>query len=149
MSSNIEKKFSFKILLILLFFINLYPIFSKDISRTKSVRISLQSKWPQNPIYLEVAEFLSDENSDYYWRFIENLGTHLSSSKRKNLSDLSLKEQYELSLTLASQLLRSEAKLSILKFSLSVRSYSPKGDCFSKYNSRSSVFQSKFFGKLC
>lgn len=126
MSSNIEKKFSFKILLILLFFINLYPIFSKDISRTKSVRISLQSKWPQNPIYLEVAEFLSDENSDYYWRFIENLGTHLSSSKRKNLSDLSLKEQYELSLTLASQLLRSEAKLSILKFSLSVRSYSPK-----------------------
>ncbi|OTF79040.1 hypothetical protein BLA29_011530, partial [Euroglyphus maynei] len=72
-------------------------------------------------MYLEVAEFLAEENQDFYWRYLDDLQTELASGNSSTEQ-----QQYQSSLRLASKLLRSESKLSILKFALSLRSYSPR-----------------------
>lgn len=94
----------------------------------KSVKVLLNSKWRQTPLYLEVAEFLAEENPAYFWSFLESLHEEIGPLGTADLeltSNLTQQLQYETSLRLASSLLRSESKLSILKFSLSLRSYSP------------------------
>nr|XP_027205902.1 UDP-glucose:glycoprotein glucosyltransferase 1-like [Dermatophagoides pteronyssinus] len=99
---------------------------SSHSSSSKSVKILLQSKWSQTPMYLEVAEFLAEENQDFYWRYLDDLQTELSSTESVSGNWSNAYQQYQSSLRLASKLLRSEPKLSILKFALSLRSYSPR-----------------------
>ncbi|KAJ6218756.1 hypothetical protein RDWZM_004568 [Blomia tropicalis] len=89
----------------------------------KSVKVVLNSKWQQTPLYLEVAEFLSEENPIYFWSFIDMYHSEVETMNQH--FNMTQQMQYEISIRLASQLLRSESKLSILKFSISLRSYSP------------------------
>ena len=102
---------------------------TKTSGHQKSVKILLNSKWQQTPLYLEVAEYLAEENSNYFWSFLDLV--HSDDNKEYlhsslvNSNQSTQQIQYETSIRLASQLLRSESKLSILKFSISLRSYSP------------------------
>ncbi|KAH7641055.1 UDP-glucose:glycoprotein glucosyltransferase 1 [Dermatophagoides farinae] len=99
---------------------------SSSSSSSKSVKILLQSKWSQTPMYLEVAEFLAEENPDFYWQYLDDLQTESMALSSAAENWTTMQQQYQSSLRLASKLLRSEPKLSILKFALSLRSYSPR-----------------------
>lgn len=33
----------------------------------------INAKWIQTPLYLEISEYLADENSNLFWDFIENI----------------------------------------------------------------------------
>lgn len=43
--------------------------------RTKSVTTLLEAKWEVTPLVLEVAEYLADENVDFYWSFIDSVSS--------------------------------------------------------------------------
>lgn len=39
--------------------------------KAKSVTTLLEAKWAATPLVLEVAEYLVEENVDYYWNYID------------------------------------------------------------------------------
>lgn len=41
--------------------------------KSKSVTTLLEAKWSATPLLLEVAEYLADENVDFYWNFIDSI----------------------------------------------------------------------------
>ena len=43
------------------------------IKKSKSVSTLLEAKWAVTPLVLEVAEYLADENVEYYWDFIDSI----------------------------------------------------------------------------
>lgn len=87
-------------------------------SHQKSVRVQLNAKWAHTPFRLEVAEYLSEENADYFWSYIDKV----QAQSTRPVTD---KDDYESSVAIASELLRSDSKVSVLKFALGLRSYSP------------------------
>ena len=69
----------------------------------------------------QAAEFLNTESPDYFWAFVSAI------SEKGSLLEKTDKEQYELIITTAADSL-SKAQLDILKFSLGLRTESPKVD---------------------
>lgn len=43
--------------------------------KSKSVTTLLEAKWEATPLILEVAEYLADENLDFYWSFIDSVSS--------------------------------------------------------------------------
>lgn len=43
--------------------------------KSKSVTTLLEAKWLATPLVLEIAEYLTDENVDYYWNFIDAISS--------------------------------------------------------------------------
>lgn len=33
----------------------------------------INAKWQETPLVLEVAEYLNDENSNYFWNFVDDV----------------------------------------------------------------------------
>ncbi|KAF5269322.1 hypothetical protein FQR65_LT02624 [Abscondita terminalis] len=94
-------------------------------SKSKSVTTLLDAKWKVTPLVLEVAEYLADENNDFYWSFIDSI-----CSLNPALADLdSDKKKYEVLMGVTSKYL-SEFELSMAKLSLSLHTYSPKIEMF-------------------
>ncbi|KAK9738964.1 Thioredoxin-like domain [Popillia japonica] len=95
--------------------------------KSKSVTTLLEAKWEVTPVVLEVAEYLADENIDYYWSFIDsvcNLNPPLVELKTD-------KEKYDTVMKLASELI-TPSQLSVLKLGVSLHNYSPKIEMFSQ-----------------
>lgn len=45
------------------------------LKKSKSVTTLLEAKWLATPLVLEVAEYLADENVDFYWNFIDSISS--------------------------------------------------------------------------
>lgn len=43
--------------------------------KSKSVTTLLEAKWLATPLVLEVAEYLADENVDFYWSFLDSISS--------------------------------------------------------------------------
>lgn len=41
--------------------------------KTKSVTTLLDAKWEVTPLILEIAEYLADENINYFWSYIDQI----------------------------------------------------------------------------
>ena len=91
-------------------------------SSRKSVSIGLSSNWLETPLYLEFSEFLAQENNELFWQYIESIDKLLDN---KPIESLDYRRQYDLILQLSDLLLASNAMTSVVKYSLSIRSYSP------------------------
>ncbi|KAF4089528.1 hypothetical protein AMELA_G00068190 [Ameiurus melas] len=84
---------------------------------SKAVTTTLTTKWPSTPLLLEASEFLAEESQNKFWDFVE------ANQDIENDHDGSDLSYYELILKRAGQLL-SPVQLKLLKFALSLRSYS-------------------------
>uniref|UniRef100_A0AAY5E847 UDP-glucose glycoprotein glucosyltransferase 1 n=1 Tax=Electrophorus electricus TaxID=8005 RepID=A0AAY5E847_ELEEL len=84
---------------------------------SKAVTTTLTTKWPSTPLLLEASEFLAEESQDKFWDFV---GANQDIESEHDGSDLSY---YELIVKRAGQLL-SPTHLKLLRFALSLRSYS-------------------------
>uniref|UniRef100_A0A668AHC7 UDP-glucose ceramide glucosyltransferase-like 1 n=1 Tax=Myripristis murdjan TaxID=586833 RepID=A0A668AHC7_9TELE len=93
---------TFVLLLLLLF--NIHHV----LSASKGVSASLKAKWSMTPFLLETSEFIGEDGNDKFWQFV----------------DTSVRSYYNLILKKAAQFL-SDLQLSLLKFALSLRAYSP------------------------
>ena len=60
-------------------FILLYPLLLSlepivaDKKVNKYVTTLIDAKWRDTPLVLEVAEYLNDENPNYFWKFIDEV----------------------------------------------------------------------------
>lgn len=120
--------------LLVLFIVNLelYQICDAGSSakRSKSVTVSLYSKWNQTSLFAETSEFLHEEGAQHFWKFVDTL----ADDNNLLLSDIdidtfSLKDDYDKILQITLPFL-SPIKKSILKFSLSLRANSPTVEMF-------------------
>ncbi|XP_010714926.1 UDP-glucose:glycoprotein glucosyltransferase 1 [Meleagris gallopavo] len=91
---------------------------------SKAVTTSLTTKWSSTPLLLETSEFLSEESQEKFWNFVE-ASQHIRTSEHDG-SDYSA---YHEILKVASQSL-SPLQQNLLKFSLSLRSYSATVQAF-------------------
>ncbi|XP_056420029.1 UDP-glucose:glycoprotein glucosyltransferase 1 isoform X2 [Hyla sarda] len=89
--------------------------FSSASADSKAVTTSLTAKWPSTSLLLEASEFLADDGLDTFWTFVdENQQVDFSGSDSTS---------YDLLLKRAARLL-SPVQQNLLKFALSLRSYS-------------------------
>ncbi|XP_019359258.1 PREDICTED: UDP-glucose:glycoprotein glucosyltransferase 1 isoform X2 [Gavialis gangeticus] len=91
---------------------------------SKAVTTSLITKWFSTPLLLEASEFLSEESQEKFWSFVEASQDIRSSSHGGNNYS-----SYHAMLKIASQNL-SPLQKNLLKFSLSLRSYSATVQAF-------------------
>ncbi|XP_007942201.1 UDP-glucose:glycoprotein glucosyltransferase 2 [Orycteropus afer afer] len=88
-------------------------------SASKAVTAHLAAKWPETPLLLEASEFMAEESNEKFWEFLETV-RELAIYKQTE-SDYSY---YNLILKKAGQFL-DNLHISLLKFALSIRAYSP------------------------
>lgn len=108
--------------LAIFFSISLYV--STVMADSKAVTTSLTTKWPSIPLLLEASEFLAEEGEEKFWAFVET-SPEITSHEHKG-TDFT---NYQLILKKASQYL-FPLQLNLLKFGLSLRSYSASVQTF-------------------
>ncbi|XP_012274348.1 UDP-glucose:glycoprotein glucosyltransferase isoform X2 [Orussus abietinus] len=93
----------------------------------KYVTTLINAKWNDTPLVLEVAEYLNDENSNYFWSFIDKV-----SNRTDDLANSATeRERYNILMEIVSDFL-SPAELAVLKLGLSLRIYSARIEMFSQ-----------------
>ncbi|XP_032082255.1 UDP-glucose:glycoprotein glucosyltransferase 2 isoform X2 [Thamnophis elegans] len=85
----------------------------------KAVTARLAAKWPATPLLLEASEFIAEESNEKFWQFLETVKE--LTIYQKGVSEYSY---YDLLLKKAGQFL-SNLQINLLKFSLSLRAFSP------------------------
>ncbi|XP_017781204.1 PREDICTED: UDP-glucose:glycoprotein glucosyltransferase [Nicrophorus vespilloides] len=113
--------------ILLLVSLLLTPNVSSKSKKTKSVTTLLEAKWAASPLVLEVAEYLADENVNFYWDFIDSL-CGMDEPLNEIYND---KEKYDKIMEHASKLVTAQ-QLSVLKLGLSLHIYSPKVEMFAQ-----------------
>nr|CDJ85592.1 UDP-glucose:glycoprotein glucosyltransferase 1 [Haemonchus contortus] len=104
----------------------LYCISGAVGSLTKSLIVSLNSKWNSTSLIAEISEFMSKEDEQLFWRFISGIADECSAMNWNQVSD---KMKYDFGLQQASKML-SAPLIDLLKLSLSLRIYSPSVQLF-------------------
>ncbi|KAK1548954.1 hypothetical protein Q3G72_001893 [Acer saccharum] len=89
--------------------------------RPKNVQVAIRAKWSGTPLLLEAGELLSKEQKDLFWEFIE-VWHHV---EKDDLDSYTAKGCTKIILKHVSSLL-SEQLASLLQFSLTLRSASPR-----------------------
>ena len=51
----------------------------------KYVTTLIDAKWKDTPLVLEVAEYLNDENPNYFWRFVDEVCSRSSDFEKSGL----------------------------------------------------------------
>ncbi|KAF7287176.1 hypothetical protein GWI33_002543 [Rhynchophorus ferrugineus] len=121
-------KFRMDLIAIFRFFIIFTLILIVNTKRkSKSVTTLLEAKWERTPLVLEVAEYLAEENHQYFWDYVDSI-SEINPSLSTIEND---KSRYNVLLQHAETLL-TPLQLSILKFSLSLHIYSPKVQMFNQ-----------------
>ncbi|XP_054159379.1 UDP-glucose:glycoprotein glucosyltransferase 1-like [Oppia nitens] len=101
----------------------------------KSISIGLSTNWLETPLYLEFAELLAQENNELFWRYIDAIHETLDTA---SIDSLSAKAQYDLILQLSDRLLAASSPTlqSVVKFSLSLRIFSPSVVMFNQISNQ-------------
>ncbi|GMT03040.1 hypothetical protein PENTCL1PPCAC_25214, partial [Pristionchus entomophagus] len=92
----------------------------------KSVITSLATKWAATSLVAEASEFIGKENNASYFKYVGNVA---EASGTADWASLSTEKRYELAIKAATPLL-SHSALDLLKFSLSIRTFSPAVQLF-------------------
>ncbi|XP_029112677.1 UDP-glucose:glycoprotein glucosyltransferase 2 isoform X2 [Scleropages formosus] len=90
----------------------------------KGVSASLNAKWPATPFLLETSEFIAEDGNEKFWQFVDTV-KELTVYKNGE----SVRSYYNLIIKKAAQFV-SDLQVSLLKFALSLRSYSPTVHAF-------------------
>ncbi|XP_075896251.1 UDP-glucose:glycoprotein glucosyltransferase 2 isoform X2 [Nelusetta ayraudi] len=91
----------------------------RAMSAPKGVTASLKAKWNMTPFLLETSEFIGEDGNEKFWQFVDTV-KELTVYKHGE----SVRSYYNLILKKAGQFL-TDLQLNLLKFALSLRSYSP------------------------
>lgn len=96
-------------------------IASKCNSKSFPVTTLVNAKWGQTPLYMEISEYLAEENQNSYWDFIKGL-----SETSTPLTDIDTEsKQYLSSLNIVKNII-NPSQLPLLKLSTSLHSLTPR-----------------------
>uniref|UniRef100_A0A8C4IKT4 UDP-glucose ceramide glucosyltransferase-like 1 n=1 Tax=Dicentrarchus labrax TaxID=13489 RepID=A0A8C4IKT4_DICLA len=104
-----------KIIVLSLLLLNIHHVKSTP----KGVTASLKAKWSMTPFLLETSEFIGEDGNEKFWQFVDTV-KELTVYKHGE----SVRSYYNLILKKAGQFL-TDLQVSLLKFALALRSYSP------------------------
>ncbi|KAL4635767.1 UDP-glucose:glycoprotein glucosyltransferase 2 [Arapaima gigas] len=90
----------------------------------KGVSTSLNAKWPSTPFLLETSEFIAEDGNEKFWQFVDTV-KELTVYKNGE----SVRSYYNLIVKKAAQFINN-LQVSLLKFALSLRAYSPTVHAF-------------------
>lgn len=99
----------------------LYVSLAESTTKSYPITTLINAKWEQTPLYLEIAEYLADENPALYWDFLKvivELDTPLSQNDKSS-------KQYITALKAASNFLGS-SQIPLLKLAVSMHSLTPR-----------------------
>nr|XP_012149315.1 PREDICTED: UDP-glucose:glycoprotein glucosyltransferase isoform X2 [Megachile rotundata] len=122
-------------LIILFYFLLLCSTHLKADKRiNKYVTTVIDAKWRETPLILEAAEYLNDENPNYFWKFIDTFAN-------RDLRNVTARESYDIIIEFAEKYL-SPSEIALLKLGLSLRIYSARVEMFNQMaeNKNVSVF---------
>ncbi|CAG0885304.1 unnamed protein product [Cyprideis torosa] len=101
----------------------LISVFTSIVSPSQKLSAVLRTQWPQTPFVLEAAEFLAEgDTPDDFWRLADDFETVESSGVKRS--------SYEAVINTVNKFLDTNSSQSLLRMSLSLRSYSPKVEMF-------------------
>ncbi|XP_070694105.1 UDP-glucose:glycoprotein glucosyltransferase 2 isoform X3 [Pempheris klunzingeri] len=103
------------LLVLSLLLLNIHHVMSAP----KGVTASLKAKWSMTPFLLETSEFVGEDGNEKFWQFVDTV-KELTVYKQGE----SVRSYYNLILKKAGQFL-TDLQVNLLKFALSLRSYSP------------------------
>jgi len=87
-------------------------------SKSKFVDVSVVAPWAPTPLIIEASEYFADKADEgKFWEFVESLPN--------DIYEKTDKQHYDTSIELASKIV-SNVQLSLIKFALSIRNFSPK-----------------------
>ncbi|XP_031847873.1 UDP-glucose-glycoprotein glucosyltransferase [Nomia melanderi] len=90
----------------------------------KYVTTLIDAKWKETPLMLEAAEYLNDENPNYFWKFIDTFA-------KNDFRNVTEKENYNSIVEFAEKYL-SSSEIALLKLGLSLRIYSARVEMFTQ-----------------
>ncbi|XP_053979752.1 UDP-glucose:glycoprotein glucosyltransferase isoform X1 [Hylaeus volcanicus] len=88
----------------------------------KYVTTLIDAKWKETPLALEAAEYLSDENPTYFWKFVDTFANYTFGNEKDN---------YDVIVAFAEEYL-SPMEVALLKLGLSLRIYSARVEMFTQ-----------------
>ncbi|XP_068732744.1 UDP-glucose:glycoprotein glucosyltransferase 1-like [Montipora capricornis] len=105
-----------------LIFLSKASLTSSKASSSKSIITTLDARWHSTPLLLEASEYLAADSNENFWKFVDL-------SQKTAFSHNS--DEYQHIFQVAGKLL-APLGLNFLKFSLSLRYYSPRVELFNK-----------------
>ncbi|XP_076685306.1 UDP-glucose-glycoprotein glucosyltransferase isoform X3 [Andrena cerasifolii] len=90
----------------------------------KYVTTLIDAKWKETPLALEAAEYLNDENSNYFWKFVDTFADN-------DFTDATEKDNYNAIVAFTEKYL-SPSEVALLKLGLSLRIYSARVEMFTE-----------------
>ncbi|XP_059174574.1 UDP-glucose:glycoprotein glucosyltransferase 1-like isoform X2 [Physella acuta] len=103
-------------------------------AKQKPINIALSAKWNSTSLLLETSEFLAKESNEKFWEFTEKISEQEPSFFQTATDEI----KYKLAQKFAAELL-SPLQLSFLKFSLSLRAFSPAVQMFQQLAEQQNV----------
>ena len=123
-------------ILVILQVLSSYPCFidckksSAGHGHRKLITVSLESNWKETPLLLETSEFLWEELPNAFWSFVDAVHDKF---KGESITSMTPGDEYSISLDFASDVLNNNpSRVSLLKFALSLRMYSPAVEMFNQ-----------------
>ncbi|XP_055856792.1 UDP-glucose:glycoprotein glucosyltransferase [Episyrphus balteatus] len=95
--------------------------FANSTSKSYPITTLINAKWQQTPLYLEIAEYLADENPALYWDFLRDI-TRLDTPLAQIDTE---SKQYITSMNVVKNLL-GNSQISLLKLAVSMHSLTPR-----------------------
>ncbi|XP_076281321.1 UDP-glucose-glycoprotein glucosyltransferase isoform X2 [Lasioglossum baleicum] len=90
----------------------------------KYVTTLIDAKWKETPLMLEAAEYLSDENPNYFWKLVDTFATN-------DFRNVAERDNYNNIIEFAEKFL-SLSEVALLKLGLSLRIYSARVEMFTQ-----------------
>ncbi|XP_076247159.1 UDP-glucose-glycoprotein glucosyltransferase isoform X2 [Calliopsis andreniformis] len=90
----------------------------------KYVTTLIDAKWKETPLVLEAAEYLNDENPNYFWKFVDTFANY-------DFRNATERDNYDTVITFAERYL-SPSEIALLKLGLSLRIYSARVEMFTQ-----------------
>ncbi|GFO47457.1 UDP-glucose:glycoprotein glucosyltransferase 1 [Plakobranchus ocellatus] len=93
--------------------------------KLKPINIALSGKWMSTPLMMEASEFLAKESNEYFWEFVSRIAEHDAKFFEAATEEMKYKAIQKFSAQLLTPL-----QMSLMKFSLSLRAFSPAVQMF-------------------
>ncbi|XP_062620063.1 UDP-glucose:glycoprotein glucosyltransferase 1-like [Saccostrea cucullata] len=98
----------------------LWTLITLVFAKQKPVTVSLDAKWSSTPLLLEASEYIAGESNEKFWEFVDSISALTPEQVQSDTAE----SNYHLIQKYAGKVL-SPLHIRLMKFSLSLRSFSP------------------------
>ncbi|XP_056004849.1 UDP-glucose:glycoprotein glucosyltransferase 1-like isoform X3 [Ostrea edulis] len=117
-----------------MWWIYIWALVAVALAKQKPVTVSLDAKWSSTPLLLEASEYIAGESNEKFWEFVDAVSALTPEQVQSGTSQ----SNYHLIQKYAGKVL-SSLHVRLMKFSLSLRSFSPAIENFQEMSREETV----------